>query len=389
MLATELRPGMMFTAPVYMGNTTGLLVGANIPLQASDIERLKKWKIDDVETEGTLLATSVSVASASSLGLRQNIEKNINELYKNLIQNREKCKTSYHEMLDKTRMVLSKFKSLKEIDEVKITSIYTQMSTEIDQRKSLLLNLLVQKNTFDYIVSHSICVAIISLVIAKYLGYSSERQLELTRAAILHNCGMLFFPGELANKKGKYTEKEMQQVKTHPLVGYKMLYEEGMASMKVSLAALEHHENFNGTGYPRGISGMDISDYARIISIGDVYTALAIEREYRNKLNTYLALREIVNQANIKFDPEMVRVFVMAMSIYPISTIVKMNNKCTVIVVEVNEEGTEAAAATGVAMGLKSMPMAAPKFRADHPFIFLIQERATGKVIFMGRVEKP
>jgi len=57
--------------------------------------------------------------------------------------------------------------------------------------------------------------------------------------------------------------------------------------------------------------------------------------------------------------------------------------------VEVNEEGTEAAAATGVAMGLKSMPMAAPKFRADHPFIFLIQERETGKIIFMGRVEKP
>jgi len=57
--------------------------------------------------------------------------------------------------------------------------------------------------------------------------------------------------------------------------------------------------------------------------------------------------------------------------------------------VEVNEEGTEAAAATGVAMGLKSMPMAAPKFLADHPFIFLIQERETGKIIFMGRVEKP
>ena len=57
--------------------------------------------------------------------------------------------------------------------------------------------------------------------------------------------------------------------------------------------------------------------------------------------------------------------------------------------VEVNEEGTEAAAATGVALGLKSMPMAAPKFRADHPFIFLIQERETGKILFMGRVEKP
>ena len=56
---------------------------------------------------------------------------------------------------------------------------------------------------------------------------------------------------------------------------------------------------------------------------------------------------------------------------------------------EVNEEGTEAAAATGVAMGLKSMPMPAPQFRANRPFIFLIQESATGKIVFMGRVEKP
>lgn len=336
MQTADLKPGMSFSQPVYMDKNNSLLVGANVPLKATDIERLKRWNIVEVYSEGVAVAGTAPQNEFHPVN--KNVEKNLTELYRNLVQNREKCKASYHEMLEKTRLMLSKFKSLKEIDDQKVLSIHTTILSELDLRKPLLMNLIIMRNSFDYIVSHSLSVAVFAVMIARSLGFSAEKLLEVTRSALLHNCGMLFLPGDLATKKGKYTDKEMQQVKTHPLLGYKILNEDVKANLKIALSALEHHENYDGTGYPRGIRGKDISEYARIIMIADVYTALAIEKEYRNKLNTYLALREIINQANLKFDPDFVKALVLAMSIYPIGTIVRLNNKCTGIVVEVNEQ---------------------------------------------------
>ncbi len=335
-MTANLKAGMSFTAPVYMDKNNSLLIGANVILKTADIERLTRWNILEVYSEGTMIGTKTPVLSKKVLKMK--VEKNINDLFRNIVQNREKCKISYHDMLEKTRLLLSKFKSLKEIDEQKVASITATILSELNQRKSILMNLVIMRNTFDYLVSHSLSVAIFSLLIARQMGYSAEKLQEITKAALVHNTGMLFLPGDLPNKKGKYSEKELQQVKTHPLLGYKILREEVKAGAQIELVALEHHENFDGTGYPRGIKGHDISEYARIIAVGDVYSALAIEKEYRNKLNTYLALREIISQANLKFDPEIIQIFVMTMSIYPIGTLVKLNNKCVGIVVEVNEE---------------------------------------------------
>jgi HD-GYP domain-containing protein (c-di-GMP phosphodiesterase class II) len=335
-LTSELKPGISFSHPVYMDQKKSLLVGANVPLKTSDIERLKRWNIKEVYSEGEIQKGGPEQAESRSAD--RNVEKNLTDLYRNIVQNREKCKAAFHEMLEKTRLLLSKFKSLKEIDDQKILSIHSSILSELDFRKPLLMNLVIMRNSFDYIISHSLSVAVFSALIGRSLGFSAEKLLELSRSALLHNCGMLFLPGDLAVKKGKYTDKEMHQVKTHPLLGYKILNEDVKANLKIALAALEHHENYDGTGYPRGIRGKDISEYARIITIADVYTALAIEKEYRNKLNTYLALREIISQSNLKFDPDFVKAFVLAMSIYPIGTIVRLNNKCTGIVVEVNDQ---------------------------------------------------
>lgn len=160
---------------------------------------------------------------------------------------------------------------------------------------------------------HSERVAILSVKIAQVLGWD-EKQLELMRrAAYLHDIGKIGIPLSILDKPGRLTEEEYEIVKDHPEIGARIL-EPIEAYADVIPMVLQHHEKFNGKGYPHGIAGEEISIGARIMAVADVYDAVASDRPYRQGWIEEKAIKMIKEEAGEHFDPKVVDAFLTAIS---------------------------------------------------------------------------
>ena len=156
---------------------------------------------------------------------------------------------------------------------------------DILSNENLMINMVDLKIFDDYTFYHSVSVATISIMIAISMGFNKSDLISLGLSSILHDIGKVFTPKEILNKKGRLTDSEMEIIKTHSDVGYRYLKDKFNVPMKSYLGVLQHHERWDGTGYPLGLKKDKISLFARIISIADVYDALTSERPYRSNGN--------------------------------------------------------------------------------------------------------
>ena len=137
--------------------------------------------------------------------------------------------------------------------------------------------------------------------IAKEAGYSDEDCDQVYFAALLHDVGKIGVPDEVINKTGKLTSEEFQQIKQHPVLGYQIL-SSIKHSPNLSIGARYHHERYDGSGYPDGLSGTDIPEIARIIAVADAYDAMTSNRSYRNALPQQVVRDEIAAGLGTQFD---------------------------------------------------------------------------------------
>jgi putative nucleotidyltransferase with HDIG domain len=150
-------------------------------------------------------------------------------------------------------------------------------------------------------------VANYSLELAKRMGKSEEEQKVIFYAGLLHDVGKIRVPEEVINKPGKLTDDEFNLIKMHPVSGYHILkdiYED----KRISSGAKFHHERYDGTGYPNGLSGENIPEIARIIGVADAYDAMASNRSYRNALPQDVVRSEIEKGIGKQFDPEIAKI---------------------------------------------------------------------------------
>ena len=331
----DLRAGMRFTDTLYY-HKHSVLCPANAPVQQADIDRLKRWSIDEVWTEGVQAGEKPSAADA--VNVRENLSKNDSDVFKNIVENKQRSAENYADLLEKTRFILTKVKNTKELDDAKVKAIYEGIMNEVTERKGIFLGILLNKSSYDYLVSHSLNVAVFATLMGIYMDYKPDRLYDLTTAALLHNIGMVNLPADITYRDEKLSERQMLFIKSHTLHGYKIIKDELKLGLDIADAGLQHHEYFKADGgYPKGTKGKEISEFARVIAVADVYAALITDREYRKAFNSYNALREIVSQSPERFDPDVVQIFVKVLSLYPVGTVVRLNNNCTGVVVESND----------------------------------------------------
>jgi putative nucleotidyltransferase with HDIG domain len=157
-----------------------------------------------------------------------------------------------------------------------------------------------------YTSGHSQRVANYSMELAKRMGKSEEEQQIVYYAGLLHDVGKIRVPEEVINKPGKLTNDEFNQIKMHPVSGYHILkdiYED----KRISSGAKYHHEKYDGTGYPNGLSGENIPEIARIIGVADAYDAMTSNRSYREALPQEVVRGEIEKGIGKQFDPEVAK----------------------------------------------------------------------------------
>ena len=153
-----------------------------------------------------------------------------------------------------------------------------------------------------YTNGHSGRVAAYSREIARRFGYSQAQQDEIYMMGLLHDVGKIGVPDAVINKPGKLTEEEFDQIKKHPGMGSRIL-KKIREMPKLSIGARWHHERYDGTGYPDGLSGTDILEEARIIAVADAYDAMTSRRSYRDVLSQKVVRSEIEKGKGTQFDP--------------------------------------------------------------------------------------
>lgn len=209
---------------------------------------------------------------------------------------------------------------------------------EIFAQKHLMVNMIDMKVFDDYTYYHSVNVAVLSIVLGVALKMDREELCNLGFAALLHDIGKVFINRDILNKAGKLTPAEFDEIKTHSLLGCNHIKKGCGVANSTYMAILDHHEQYDGNGYPNGLKGDNISWYGRIISVADVYDALTSDRPYRKALLPSDAMEYVMAYTTTQFDPKVVEVFVRKIAPYPIGTCVKLSNGLTGIVVENYEE---------------------------------------------------
>jgi HD-GYP domain-containing protein (c-di-GMP phosphodiesterase class II) len=158
----------------------------------------------------------------------------------------------------------------------------------------------------DYMYRHPIAVGVIATLIGKWAGLKEAELSQLTMAATLHDVGKIKIPLEILNKSDKLTKEEYSLMKKHTIYGYEMIKETVGTNHRQALAALQHHERQDGSGYPFGIREDKIDYFSRIVAVADVFHAMTSKRAYRNAFPFYETIKQMQQNAFGNLDPRLV-----------------------------------------------------------------------------------
>lgn len=175
--------------------------------------------------------------------------------------------------------------------------------------------------------SHPLEVTFVSLRVAKGMGYGPEELMNLGLAAFLENVGMYKVPETVLTKKSGLEKEGTAHIKGHPEMSHRILSRLGEDYKWLADLALETHERRDGSGYPKGLTGDEISESASIIGLADTYVAMIKPRAYRNRLLRSDAIKQIIKEAKDLFSAKVLKVFLEHISLFPVNTLVRLNNQ--------------------------------------------------------------
>jgi len=191
----------------------------------------------------------------------------------------------------------------------------------------------------NYIIAHMINALIYALKIGAGLQYAEDKLLELGTSALYYDIGLFRIPASITCKEEKLTEPEIALVRKHPEIGRHLLAPFSEENPWLTRVAFEHHERESGThGYPLGIKGSEICEYAKIMGLVDTYEAMIHNRPHRKALSQHISVREMIKSKNLLFSPRIIKAFLEEMGLYPIGSFVRLNNKEIYEVVGTNKE---------------------------------------------------
>ena len=210
--------------------------------------------------------------------------------------------------------------------------ISTLITDNILATDSLAINLNNLKISDDYTFKHSVDVAVMSSMLARKIGLSEDKVLEIGTSGLLHDLGKVRISSDILNKPGKLTTEEFDIVKKHTIYGYELLKDNKNISEDIKLGLLQHHERYHGDGYPYGLKGHEIGIFGRILTIVDIYDALVTDRPYHKPIEPVVAYEMMLGMMT-NFDPSLFIHFNNIIVLYNIGTIVRLSNgeECIVI----------------------------------------------------------
>ncbi|MCJ8273158.1 MAG: HD-GYP domain-containing protein [Psychrosphaera sp.] len=187
-----------------------------------------------------------------------------------------------------------------------------------------------------YLLEHSVNVSILMTIFAKHMKLDKKLIHELATGALLHDIGKIKIDDKVLHKPGKLTPQETIEMQRHVVHSKEILEEAGdISAVSLDIAA-NHHERLDGKGYPQGLSGDQVSQYARMISIVDAYDAMTADRCYKDGMNPITAFKRLMKETKTCFDAKQVGLFIQAIGVHPVGTLVKLKSQKLAIVTQTN-----------------------------------------------------
>ncbi|MCL4516806.1 MAG: HD-GYP domain-containing protein [Firmicutes bacterium] len=287
--------------------------------------------VPDMELGKTIYSADGQILVASGVKLKKNYVKRLKELgiscvyihdgrFDDLEVDDVVSEQTRLSVLKATRDAMLGTKIGKTFDSFKIKIVVEGMVDDLLSSRDILVNLTDIRAMNDYHFAHCTNVAILSIITGLSLGIPRPQLRDLGVGALLHDIGKSRVSEEILNKPGMLAEDEVEEIQAHTTFGFDVLRKQQEISSLSAIIALEHHEKFNGHGYPKGLKDHEIHVYARIVAIADVYDALTTDRIYRPRYLPHEGIEFIMAGSGSHFDPEIVRAFVENIAIYPVGT---------------------------------------------------------------------
>lgn len=294
-----LTTGMILAKPIF-DHQGKLLIDKGAKVKKSYIDKLLQYKIDTIyihwnrECDPKLTEIITEETKTKALNL---VKESINSIH--IAQN---------------------------LNVQKLEAVISDIIGEIMLDKGLLINLTDIRTIDDYTFGHSVNVCILALIMGLALNYEKIALKNLGLGAILHDIGKVYINNSYLNKPDLLTDEEYNEVKRHVIIGYDTVKNMEGINQEIAWIIRDHHERYDGKGYPNGLYGKQIHEFSRIVAICDVYDALTSNRVYRSGIPSHQAIEYLISMGNHQFDFDLVKVFLKNFCIYPIGTIVKLQS---------------------------------------------------------------
>lgn len=220
--------------------------------------------------------------------------------------------------------VMNDIRTGKLFNKEAITSVSQKMAEITKDHKNLLASVSKLKTYDDYTFEHSMNVSIFAASLAQHMGLEYKETEMLTTSGLLHDTGKMLVPQKILNKPGKLTDTEFVTMKKHVEYGYDYLKKQGFKEHELHIVH-EHHERFDGSGYPRGLTDKDISLYGKIGAVVDIYDAITSNRVYHKGMEAATALKMMFKWTDSHINKKVFEFFVAHIGIYPVGTLVLLN----------------------------------------------------------------
>ncbi|MCF8565114.1 HD-GYP domain-containing protein [Alicyclobacillus tolerans] len=319
---SRVSPGAVLSKSIFSSNGQPLL-NKGVKLSASYIAKLEQMGFKYVYIDDT---TTVDIKDMDSIPseVRQEVVGRIANAFQKLNHS-----DGVHRMVKSGELGRE------------FLNIYRILFSHLEQSNTMVVHLSALYSSDAHTYTHCMNVATITTILALAHGYSKQVVEELGVGAMMHDIGKIEISPAIVNKPGKLTDEEFALMKRHCRLGYEILATQPDLPPSSAVCALYHHEWYDGNGYPEGLRGTDIPEFARLMAVADVYDALTSNRAYHKPWLPSDALEFIFTRTYKQFDPTFVRYFTNHVSIYPVGITVRLSNGTTGIVAKPGKDNLQ------------------------------------------------